>query len=250
MDSDVCHCACPGPRPFDRFVAVALVADVQHPIQPVHVPWEARISGVSPMPGGYDGYLDSLRWVAESVQEAPPSRADLTRRIANRFGLTLESADNRVGFLRRVGLIQVDSGVVILPEFMKSWLIDGGPTSLMVQLHQRLRLVGEMLAALDAPMRTADLLQWACDRYGFHWTTSPQIDLRRGWLQSAGLMREESGLLYRTDAGTRFLDLVAIEEPRERQGGEPGTESGYVLACSPAVTAERLRILGEALAAD
>ena len=175
------------------------------------------------MPGGYDGYLDSLRWVAESVQEAPPSRVDLARRIADQFDLTPKSADNRVGFLRRVGLIQVDSGVVILPEFMKSWLRGGDPTSLMVQLHQRLRFVGEMLAALDAPMRTAELLQWACDRYGFNWTTSPQIDLRRGWMQSAGLMREERGLLYRTDAGTHFLDLVTVEEPSEGQGGDLGT---------------------------
>ena len=177
------------------------------------------------MPGGYDGYLDSLRWVAESVQEAPPSRADLAGRIANRFDLTNKSADNRVGFLRRVRLIQVDSGVVVLPEFMKSWLLDGDPTPLMVQLHRRLRFIGEMLEALDDPRRTAELLQWACERYGFIWTTSPQIDLRRGWLQSAGLMREEGGLLYRTDAGTAFLDLVVAEPPFDRTSGRLATNA-------------------------
>ena len=182
-------------------------------MEPVQVSWNARISGVSPMPGGYDGYLDSLQWVAASVQEAPPSRADLATRIADHFDLTPKSADNRVGFLLRVGLIQVDSGAVILPEFMKSWLIDGDPTSLMVHLHQSLRFVGEMLEALGRPMSTADLLQLARERYLFEWTRPQQIMLRRGWLQSAGLVRVDNNRLRRTDAGTAFLDLVIVEPP-------------------------------------
>ncbi len=46
------------------------------------------------------------------------------------------------------------------------------------------------------------------------WESNQQINTRRGWLQSAGLMQcTHDKRLYRTDAGTAFLGLVAVEPP-------------------------------------
>ena len=82
------------------------------------------------MPGGYDGYFDSLRWTAESTQNAPPSQSELAARMADHFGLTESAARSRLGFLKKVGFLGLDSGVWVLPEFIKLWLLDRDPAPL------------------------------------------------------------------------------------------------------------------------
>lgn len=185
--------------------------------RPIQVPWEDRIKGVLPMPGGYDGYFDSLRWTAESAQEAPPSQSELVMRMADQFGLTESAARYRLSFLKRVGFLSVDSGVWILPETIKQWLVDRDPDPLVARLHHRVQFIGEMLQRLKQPMTTADLRRWACDQYLMNWETNTQIDNRRGWLQSAGLTeRNSDGLLCCTDNGSRFLELVVVQPSLQR----------------------------------
>ena len=185
------------------------------------------------MPGGYDGYLESLRWTAECVREAPPTENELMTRMAARFGLTNGAAGYRVSFLRKVGFLLTDSSVLVLPEFLKSWLLDRDPTPLIVRLHHEARFIGEMLKGLEQPATTADLRRWACEQYQVGWETSTQVGNRRGWLQSAALMGcKDRKLLYRTDAGSAFLEFVLVEpplvpDPARRQdlvagAGEPG----------------------------
>lgn len=185
------------------------------PRQVAYVSWEDRASGVLPMPGGYDGYLDSLRWLARSVQEASATRAQIAERMAKRFDLTDTSVETRVSFLQKVGFLRIESGSVVLPEFMKSWLRHGESTRVIVQLHIGAQFVGEMLKMLEEPTTTAELHRLACDQYSMGWETHTQIDNRRGWLQSAGLIRydKRSRCLYRTDMGTDFLEAVVVEPP-------------------------------------
>ena len=184
------------------------------PRQATYVSWEDRASGVLPMPGGYNGYLDSLRWLAESVEEAPPTRAVIAERMAERFYLTDNSAETRVSFLQKAGFLKIESGGVVLPDFMRSWLRDGDSTHVIVQLHLGVQFVGEMLKALEEPATTAELHRLALEQYSMGWETTTQIDNRRGWLQSAGLMgRDHDGRLYRTANGIAFLELVAVEPP-------------------------------------
>lgn len=200
------------------------MADANLQTQPVHVLWEQRSKGVLPMPGGYDGYLESLRWTAECVREAPPTEKELMVRMAARFGLTNGAAGHRVSFLRKVGFLLTDSGVLVLPGFMKSWLSDRDPTPLIVRLHHEVQFIGEMLKGLEQPMTPADLHRWACERYQVGWETSTQVGNRRGWLQSAALMGcKERKLLYRTDAGSAFLELVVVEPPLDGLQVSPPT---------------------------
>lgn len=192
-----------------------------------HVSWEDRASGVLPMPGGYDGYMDSLRWLAESLEEAPLTRAEFARRMANRFKLTGTSVETRVSFLQKVGFLRIDSGNVVLPDFMKSWLRDGDSTRVIVKLHLGAQFVGEMLKALEEPTTTVELHALACEQYSMGWETPTQIENRRGWLQSAGLIRyDKPGRhLYRTDKGTDFLDLVSVEAPFSTTPGQTAGRS-------------------------
>ena len=116
------------------------------------------------MLGGYDGYFDSLRWTAESTRDAPPSQSELSARMADQFGLTESAARLRLSFLKKVGFLSVDSGVWVLPEFIKRWLLDGDPAPLVARLHHRVQFIGEMLKGLERTMTTADLRRWACEK--------------------------------------------------------------------------------------
>ncbi len=106
----------------------------------------------------------------------------------------------------------------VLPDFVELWLQDGDPSPLMEMMHRRVRFIGEMLHALDHPIAATELLHWAKERYALDWQDRPsgrhELDRRKCWLQSAGLLRmSDEGLLCRTDAGTDFLNLVVVEPP-------------------------------------
>ena len=84
-----------------------------------------------------------------------------------------------------------------------------------------------MLKGLKEPMTTAELRRWACDEYLMGWETNTQIDNRRGWLQSAGLMeRNRDGLLCLTGDGSGFLDRVVVEPSLDRQSGKQDDVAG------------------------
>ena len=202
-------------------VGVGSLGPIQHdtaehqPRQVAHASWKDRASGVLPMPGGYDGYLDSLRWLAKSVQEVSQTRSEIAERMARRFNLTDTSVETRVSFLQKAGFLRIESGSVVLPGFMKSWLRDGDTAHVIMQLHLGVQFVGEMLEMLAEPTTTVDLHRLACKQYSMGWETRTQIENRRGWLQPAGLIRydKRSRCLYRTDKGTDFLELVVVEPP-------------------------------------
>lgn len=188
-----------------------------------HERWEDRASGVQPMTGGYDRFFDSLRWLAESVRDIPPHRAEIIARVARGLKVSQKSAASKVGFLQKVEFLQVEAEVWILADLLKSWLLDEDPIPLVVQLHRRIKFIGEMLEALSKPMKIEELRQLACEQYLMNWQTNTQIDNRRGWLQSAGLVGFDTSerLLYRTDAGSAFLQLVAVEPPLKTDSGVP-----------------------------
>ncbi|MCY4492449.1 MAG: restriction endonuclease [Acidimicrobiaceae bacterium] len=118
----------------------------------------------------------------------------------------------------------------MLPESTKRWLLDDDPTPLVARLHHRVQFVGEMLKSLEQPMTTADLRRLAGEQYFMGWETNTQIDNRRGWLQSAGLIRRDSdGLLRLTDDGSGFLDRVVVQPALDRQNHKPGDTDGNKL---------------------
>ena len=179
----------------------------------MHVPWERRLKSIDTMPGGVTKYLESLGWTAHQVREETIPPETLAARMMHQYSISGENARLCIGFLKRVGFLRVDSDGCTLPDVMQSWLRDGNSTPLMVMLHHKVRLIGEMLRAVDDPMKTSELHRWANDHYQTGWKSTMPIDIRVAWLRSAGLMRRDNLHLYRTDAGTAFLDLVVVEPP-------------------------------------
>lgn len=177
--------------------------------------WEGRRSGLLAMPGGCDGYLVSLREVAECVSATPLAPHQLQSWMRGRFQITPGSAYSRWPSLRRAGLLTGIDGVCVLSDACETWHRSDDPAHLMAHVHHNIRFMGELLALLDSPMTTEELRRAANSHYLMGWQATTQIDNCRGWLQSAGMVEKSklTGHLMRTDVGTALLVWLEIEPP-------------------------------------
>ncbi len=141
--------------------------------------------------------------------------------MVERFGVTNKSARSRVSFLKKVGFLNGEA-TLYLADSLQQWLLNGDPTPLAVRLHHRVRFIGEMLTLLKQPADTNRLHHWANEKYRMGWEASTQINTRRGWLQSAGLIAaDRSQGLRLTDAGERYLSLIVVEPPLGERSDTP-----------------------------
>jgi len=180
---------------------------------------EQRAKGVMPMPGGYDGYLQSTRRICAIIDELRPTSAELSARISDEFGVGVKGARNRESFLRKVGIIRVDGGLVHVTEWTRRWLESSDDDVLVALLHSRCRFIGEMLHETRTPRSVDELLAIVFVRYGLKWDTNTQINNRRGWLQSAGhITVDGDGMISVTDAGRALVARLDLQRPDEAVG--------------------------------
>ena len=178
--------------------------------------WDQKAKAVNPMPGGYTGYLETTRQVCEFIQNVRPTTVGLKKFISDEFELSATSTKQRQSFLRRIGLFGVDSDVCNLSSWALRWLESGDPNIVIALLHGRCRVVGEMMAELHRPLTPEDLLAVLNRKYGLSWDTLTQIDNRRGWLQSAGVITitPETEMLL-TPEGEELLGHLELHLPDE-----------------------------------
>jgi predicted RNA-binding protein with PUA-like domain len=188
-------------------------ADIPGGSLPKAFGWVQRAKGVLPMPGGYDGYLDSLRKVCALVAEERPARPELAGRLEQLLEVKPTAARLRESFLRKVGMITVQGGTCRLSDWTEKWLRTGDDKVIVSLLHSRCQFIGELLDAALQPRSNDELLTIANERYGMGWDTQTQIANRRGWLQSARMLAvTETGKTETTPAGRALLaDLVLFE---------------------------------------
>lgn len=192
--------------------------------------WRDRRRAVHPLPGGYDSYLKTLQRILVWVADRQPDREDLETWLREEFTLSESYPRFIVDFLEGVGFVRGTTGRYEPTPELRRWLESEDTDYLIGILHSRVQLIGEMLASLTSPQTSEQLRRMANERYGMRWSTRAQIDRRRGWLQSAGLVAlDEEGRLALTPAGRELLDRLEVQEPREaeapsiEQGGEGPT---------------------------
>lgn len=176
--------------------------------------WKDRRKDAYPLPGGYDEQVDSLLTFIRLIAERRPTMEEFARLIQERFGSS-DTNSRYIGlFIRRTGFIDEVAGL-LQPSSIGAQLLQKRDDALILALlHQRVRFVGEMLSALMQPRNTTDLLVIANDRYGMGWTTKAQIQRRRGWLQSLGMLHaDREGRFQITDAGRLALGRLQLHEP-------------------------------------
>ena len=182
--------------------------------------WEQRRRDVYPLPGGYTGYLNTLRQIVQEAATTQPTRDHLQSWMELTFGVTDTSARLSLGFLLRVGIL-LESGGVVTPSLVAAqWLDDRDHAALIALLHGRARFIGEFLAEIEEPKSDTEILEAANSHYGAGWQTKAQIRRRRGWLESAGMLVETDHGLVATAAGRQLaahLELRARSATEERR---------------------------------
>lgn len=184
---------------------------------PLPFAWSGRRNDTYPLPGGYGGHLDSLRQILDFVERQRPSVDELTHQLSEQFGSSASNARHISLFLRRVALVDEHAGLLNLSDVSRRWMSENDDDLIVAQIHARVRFVGEMLAILDQPRSIEEILAVAASRFGLNWTTKAQIQRRRGWLQSAGMIDvDDEGLLYRTPKGTSLLGRLSVYEGSDK----------------------------------
>jgi len=180
--------------------------------------WEQRTKDTYPMPGGYSGYVTTLQEIAQFVQDRPPNRAGLQEWMRSTFDLSESNARLGSGFLLRVGVLIEQGDLISLSDTARAWYTSGNVDYLVALLHSRIRFIGEMLKAAQEPKTVAELLSIANDDFEAGWTTTAQIQRRRGWLQSTGMLADIDGeRLQTTERGRHLLAQITVQDPFGRE---------------------------------
>ena len=149
------------------------------------------------------------------------------------FELSSGSAKTKVAFLRKAGVLEPATGQLRLSEYANRWYETQDNGILIGLLHSRLQFFGEILVELREEPQSQEELRKAAKKYNLDWDSHKQIEIRRGWLESAKLIQPvEKNRLAITDAGRDLLAKLIIhslgpkpEHSRPQQVPEPAPES-------------------------
>lgn len=184
--------------------------------------WEDRGKSVYPLPGGFGNYFETLRAILTRVRDRRPGRSDLEAWIRQEYDVSEHSSRMSLLFLERTSLLSVGTDQVELTDHGEYWLQSGDATYLVGLLHSRMQLMGELMKLLEEHGSPDRLLEEADRRYGMGWNTRAQVDRRRGWLQSAGMLEVgEEADWHLTAEGRLLLEDLELAPPRP-----PAEETG------------------------
>jgi len=179
--------------------------------------WSQRAKGVLQLPGGYSGYLESLRKVCALVADERPTPVELASRLETVLQVKATGARLRESFLRKIGVVSVRGGTCSLGPWTEKWLTSGDDRILISLLHGRCQFIGELLKSARTPRTADELLIIANDRYGMGWDTQTQVVNRRGWLQSAGMLTDlGDGRVKASEKGLLLLSEISLYDPASR----------------------------------
>ncbi len=191
--------------------------------------WNQRRKSAYPLPGGYDAYVTNLKSMLDWVAEHKPKREALERWLRDKFSYKSgKAASEIVDFLHRASLFQTNGGSIELSPYGAKWLQTRDAAYLVALLHSRIQFIGEMIASIIEPRSPEEILAIANIDYSMGWQTRAQVDRRRGWLQSAGVISADSeGRLVATEAGRQLLPRLELQSSAPSappsQGEAPAT---------------------------
>ena len=201
--------------------------------------WSQRSKSVHPLPGGYDGYLQALRALLDTLVDQRPAVNDFPQVVTELYSVTDNRANLMTSFLKKITVVAESGGVAVPSEWASAWRNTARNEIIIGLLHSRVRFVGEMLAETRQPRTVSQLLEIANVLYDMAWSTQAQIARRRGWLQSAGyLVVDENQRLSITPAGEAFLSLISVEPPVIDRASTPTEPSPVVQPLPPPVVTE------------
>ena len=159
----------------------------------------AKARAIQPLNGGNGGYIKTLVVIREYVEAEQPSKEDLKSWYVQRFDATVRVAKDYVNSLFNCGLLTEGSDHIEC-AFPRSRNRD---RKIIETIDDNVEFILDMLnEARDGASEKE--LSLRSSKYGRR-IGDRQIQRRRGWLESAGMLEEKGKRLYATDAGRKLL---------------------------------------------
>ena len=174
---------------------------------------DKRRTTVCAMPGGGDDYVVKLRETWEWLSE-PRDREDFYEWFADLGWRQVNATKKTLGFLISLGFItKLEDGRLRgpAPGAFES------DESIVRRLHQECQFIGELLQQIaNSPKSNEEIRKaMALNKKNKH-----EVNHRRYWLQSAGMLDFREGKMHISDRGKELLprlDLVAIDSKSEKE---------------------------------
>ena len=192
-----------------------------------------KAQSIQPLHGGYGGYIKTLFEIREYIEEEEPSKKqDLKSWYARKFKTSIKDAGLYVNSLFKCGLL-TEEGDHIKCAFPRSRDRD---RRIIETIDDNVEFVLGMLNEARDGASEDELSSLAESKYGFS-VGVPQIQRRRGWLQSAGMLEFKDGTLYATDTGRKLL------QERDARLGGAGEQNAALPSPAPSQPPVLNRIL-------
>jgi hypothetical protein len=180
------------------------------------------------LPGGYRAQVVTLHEILQWVAEHKPGRRSLEHWTEEHFGIGTNSSGLTIHFLLGVGLLSTTSDVMELTPAARAWLASGDAWYLVALLHSRVQFIGELISSVAEAREQMEVLGIANRDYSMRWQTLAQVRVRRGWLESIGVIRGDvDGRMVATELGLGIMHRLQLEPAFPRGSYEPPAEVKY-----------------------
>lgn len=181
---------------------------------------QSRFTNFSLLPGGVESQLDSLNAILEYVSPNGCDASDLVQHFCKTWDVSTNRANNGLRFLLQTKVLErdVSAGMMRWGPAGEEWVAsspdnfaDRNHGGLILNIHQRIRFVMEMLELLREPHSKSALTHKARAYFRGSLIAEIKVYERESWFRSAGLVRRSGGLLSLTQEGLALLDAGGFE---------------------------------------
>ena len=195
----------------------------------------AKALSIQPLHGNLGDYIETLLVIREYVEEEQPStKKDLKSWYVSEFETTIGNAEKNINSLFKCRLL-TEGNDRIECAFPRGKNRD---RKIIEIIDDNVVFILDMLNEARDGASGDELHLIGKSKYGLGRSSSKyEIQWRRGWLESAGMLESKDGTLYATDAGRKLL-----HEHEARFGGA-GDEGAPLLSPEPSQPPVLNRIL-------
>lgn len=175
--------------------------------------WKQKTYSMPKLPRGKDGQVGAIYQILQAVKSGEtPNKVMIFNESDSRSTL-----DRLCEWLRPIGLVNKENNVWKLTNVAEECLMCQDALYLTAVFCSSIVFMGEILYYLQNPLKSADLLEIATDKYKIGWKTKAEIGNRLAWFREVGLVKfEDYKLDYcLTESGYAFLKEIQIVYPED-----------------------------------
>ena len=177
---------------------------------------------VSAMPGQGTRYVNTLRETWDWLRGQPRTLDDFRSWFANLGWNGLAAINQTRQFLTSVGFVVANEDGLVAPPRGKF----GSDDSIIRELDKKCLFISDFLAEIATSPKTNNELQDAAVRkVGFSPKNTADMNMRRFWLESAGMLEFKAHKSHITEKGRQFLSSVDMPTPQPSPKPRPNPQA-------------------------